>query len=278
MFLPMRKNEEELCLATDLSDLPQFPEWLGGLQSAKGTAQSSNRRNRAIKSCSGQRDLLVVIQDHNHVGIEIASIVHGLISLPRGHGSVPNHSHYVVLSPLEIPSDCHPCSLETIAHQMLMGEGTRNGIQLRVCGIPRAADMLVELWPAPKQSYSLSDRLVNPDKPFVCLIVAILSLLPRTKMANLVADIPKDLVLRSVEDVVESDGKLDHAEAGTEVTAGLGHVEDDIRAELVGELLQLLEERDLKQMKESSGHGNRRKPAVIGGIPERRDSSCGWGS
>lgn len=69
----------------------------------------------------------------------------------------------------------------------------------------------------------------------------------RRKIANLVADIPKDLVLRSVEDVVERDGELDHAEAGTEVTAGPRHVEDDIRAELVGELLQLLEERDLEQ-------------------------------
>lgn len=33
--------------------------------------------------------------------------------------------------------------------------------------LPRAAEMVVELWPVPKESYSLSDRLVNPDKPLV---------------------------------------------------------------------------------------------------------------
>jgi hypothetical protein len=34
--------------------------------------------------------------------------------------------------------------------------------------------MVVELCPAPKQSYSLSDRLVNPASPEVCLNVCIL--------------------------------------------------------------------------------------------------------
>ena len=55
------------------------------------------------------------------------------------------------------------------------------------------------------------------------------------------ANVPEDLVLRGVEDVVQRDGELDDAEAGPEVAAGLGDVEDDVGAELVGELLQLLE-------------------------------------
>ena len=44
--------------------------------------------------------------------------------------------------------------------------------------IPNAAEIDVELCAAPKGSYSLSDLFVNPDKPFPCLKVLILSLRP----------------------------------------------------------------------------------------------------
>uniref|UniRef100_A0A0A9EES8 Dxs1 n=1 Tax=Arundo donax TaxID=35708 RepID=A0A0A9EES8_ARUDO len=44
--------------------------------------------------------------------------------------------------------------------------------------IPSAAEMVVELCPVPKQSYSLSARFVNPASPFVCRIVDILSRRP----------------------------------------------------------------------------------------------------
>jgi hypothetical protein len=47
----------------------------------------------------------------------------------------------------------------------------------------------------------------------------------------LVADVPEDLVLRRVEHVVERDGELDDAEAGPEMSPGLGDVEDDVGAE-----------------------------------------------
>ena len=48
----------------------------------------------------------------------------------------------------------------------------------RIKSKPNAAEMLVELWPVPKASYSLSARLVKPASPFVCLIVGIWSRLP----------------------------------------------------------------------------------------------------
>ena len=44
--------------------------------------------------------------------------------------------------------------------------------------IPKAEEIDVELCAAPKGSYSLSDLLVNPERPFPCLIVLILSFLP----------------------------------------------------------------------------------------------------
>ena len=49
---------------------------------------------------------------------------------------------------------------------------------LLASAIPNADDIDVELCAAPKGSYSLSDLLVNPDKPFPCLRVLILCFLP----------------------------------------------------------------------------------------------------
>ncbi len=51
---------------------------------------------------------------------------------------------------------------------------------------------------------------------------------------GLVADVPDQLVARGVEDVVQRDGQLDHAEAGAEMAAGLGDRVDGLMAQLVG--------------------------------------------
>ena len=55
----------------------------------------------------------------------------------------------------------------------------------------------------------------------------------------LVADVPDQDVLRGLEDVVQGDGQLDHAEAGAEVAAGDGDGVDGLGPQLVGELAQL---------------------------------------
>ena len=57
---------------------------------------------------------------------------------------------------------------------------------------------------------------------------------------GLVADVPDQLVARGVEDVVQRDGQLDHAEAGAEMAAGLGDRVDGLMAQFVGQLLELL--------------------------------------
>ena len=43
--------------------------------------------------------------------------------------------------------------------------------------IPNAEEMEVELWAAPKGSYSLSNLFVKPERPLPCLKVLILSFL-----------------------------------------------------------------------------------------------------
>ena len=53
-----------------------------------------------------------------------------------------------------------------------------NELGLFATAIPKAEEIEVELCAAPKGSYSLSDLFVNPDRPFPCLMVRILSFLP----------------------------------------------------------------------------------------------------
>ena len=55
---------------------------------------------------------------------------------------------------------------------------------------------------------------------------------------GLVADVPDQPVARRVEDVVQRDGQLDHAEAGAEMAAGDRDRVDGLGAQLVGELAQ----------------------------------------
>ena len=48
----------------------------------------------------GRACLLVVIEDDNHVLVQEASVVHGLISHASSDGAISNHSHTVVFAAL----------------------------------------------------------------------------------------------------------------------------------------------------------------------------------
>ncbi|KAA6421552.1 MAG: hypothetical protein FRX49_08496 [Trebouxia sp. A1-2] len=72
--------------------------------------------------------------------------------------------------------------------------------------IPSAAEMEVELWPAPNGSYSLSERLVKPDMPPVCLM---------------------------------GDCDVSDSKTGPQVAPSAADIEDDIFSQLFAQLLQL---------------------------------------
>ena len=57
---------------------------------------------------------------------------------------------------------------------------------------------------------------------------------------RLVPGVEDDRVGRGVEDAVEGDRQFDHTQVGAEVTAGAGDVLDEERADLGGELPQLI--------------------------------------
>src|SRR6185312_3766722 len=82
-------------------------------------------------------------------------------------------------------------------------------VMSRATAMPSAAEIEVEECAAPNGSYSLSARLVKPD-------------------------VPDQLVVRRVEHVVQRHREFHDAEAGAEVTAGLGDGVDHLAAQLVG--------------------------------------------
>ena len=56
---------------------------------------------------------------------------------------------------------------------------------------------------------------------------------------GLMADVPDDAVVRRIEQVVQRDSQLDHAEPGAEMAAGDRDGVDRLLAQFVGELAQL---------------------------------------
>ena len=53
------------------------------------------------------------------------------------------------------------------------------------------------------------------------------------------ADVPDDAVVRRVEQIMQRNGELDHAEAGAEMTAGDRHGVDRLLTQFVGDLAKL---------------------------------------
>ena len=117
-----------------------------------------------------------------------AGVVHRLIGHAGAHRAVADHGDDVVLAAL---ADRAPTAM------------------------PRPAEIEVELCAAPNGSYSLSARRVNPDSPPPWRKRADAVAPPGEDLVRigLVADIPDQPVARRVEDVMQRDGQLDHAQA-----------------------------------------------------------------
>ena len=112
----------------------------------------------------------------------------------------------------------------------------------RPAAMPSAAEIDVAAWPAPNASYSLSVRLRKPDRPFSWRSVSspIVAAGEHLVRIALMPDVPDELVARRVERVVQRDRQLDDAEPGADVPAGARADVDQARADVVGELRQLV--------------------------------------
>ena len=101
----------------------------------------------------------------------------------------------------------------------------------RATAMPRPAEIEVEECAAPKGSYSLSARLVKPERPSSCAqrADAVAAAGQDLVRIGLVADIPDQPVGRRVEDVVQRDRQFDDAEAGAEMPAGAARRRRSVR-------------------------------------------------
>ncbi len=107
--------------------------------------------------------------------------------------------------------------------------------------MPRPAEIEVEEWAAPKGSYSLSARLVKPERPppvRECADAIAASGENFVRIA-LVADIANEPVARRIEDAMDGEGQFDDAEAGTQMAAGDGDGFNRLASQLFGKLFHV---------------------------------------
>ena len=111
----------------------------------------------------------------------------------------------------------------------------------RATAMPSPAEIEVEECAAPNGSYSLSARLVKPERPppWRKRADAVAPAGQDLVRIGLVADVPDQPVLRGVEHVMERDRQLDDPEPGAEMAARDRDGVDGLLAQLVRQLAQL---------------------------------------
>ena len=157
----------------------------------------------------------VVVEDDQHVGVLHASLVEALEGQTAGHGPIADDGHMLdVALAVVAAADSHAeCRTDT-----------------------RAAV------PDPKRVVFAFAALGEAADAFVLTVgVETLASTGQNLVAvGLVSDVPHDLVLGGVEDVMQGHGKLDDAKAGAKVPTFFRHHIDDELTQLIADLLQFL--------------------------------------
>ena len=149
-----------------------------------GRQRADRRRNRHV----------VVVEHHDQARIHRAGIVHGLVSHAGRHRAVADHGDDVVLLALQVARDRHA---ETGGNR---GRGMR--------GAERVVFALGALGEA-GEAVALAQRADAVAASGQDLV-----------RIGLMADVPNQPVVRRIENIMQRDGELDHAEAGAEMAAG----------------------------------------------------------
>ncbi len=156
---------------------------------------------------------VVVVEDHQHVGVDFRGVVECLEGHAGGQRTVADHGHRLTLLALQAGGDGHAQG----GADGGAGVADAEGVVLALCAA-REGRQAVLLAQGAHQLAALGEDLVR---------------------IGLVADVPDQAVVRSVEDVVQGNGQLDHAEAGAEMTAGLADGIQQVLAQLVGQGFQV---------------------------------------
>ena len=174
---------------------------------------------------------LVVVEDDQHVRIDVAAVVQRLVGHATGQAAVADHSHDLSCVALALRGDGH-------------AERSRN----RRRRMTHAETVVLAFIAARKrrQSVLVLDR-----------VDAVAAAGEDLVRIALVADIPDQAVVRRVVQVMQRDGEFDYAQARAEMTAAAGDLLDQERAQFArdrrqfacGELAQVGGRVDLGQQR-----------------------------
>ncbi len=158
----------------------------------------------------------VVVEHDDDRRAEATGLVDRLEGDAAGHRAVADDGDHVALVGIALQ-----------AHALLDADGVAD----RGRGVSGAHDVVRRLGDRAERGEAavLADR--------VQLVAAAGQHLVRV---GLVADVPEDLVARGVEQRVQCDRELAGAEVGAEVAADLAHRVDDVLADLLGQLAELV--------------------------------------
>ena len=180
-------------LGAQRADFQRLRQLLGELladlaQRAIGAAGEQARQIARHRADRRRDRHVVVVEDDDQARIHRAGVVHGLVGHAGRQRAVADHGD----------RRCSCCR-------------TRS----RATAMPSADEIEVEECAAPNGSYSLSARLVKPDRPLPMpqRADAVAAAGEDLVRIGLMADVPDQPVVRRVEHVVQGDRQFDHAEA-----------------------------------------------------------------
>ena len=187
---------------------------VGNVAQAAIALRRDQPRQIAAHRAHRRRDRhVVVVEDDDHPAVQRSGVVEPLIGHPAGERPVADHRDHPVVPALEIAPD-----------------GKAEGGRHRCRGMRRAERVVFAF-----------GALGEPGQP-AALAYGADAIAPAGEdlvRVALVADIPDQDVVGGVEQMMQRDGELDHAEPGAEMSAGGGHGIDHLRAQLIGDRAQL---------------------------------------
>ena len=157
---------------------------------------------------------VVVIEDHQHIGVQVAGMVQCLKRHPCGHGAIADHCNALAARALHAGGDGHP-------------QGRTDGR----AGMPHAKGVVFAFSPLREARQTILaanavHTLATTSEDFVGI--------------GLMPDIPHQAVVGSIEHIVQSNGEFKNSKAGTKVPAGLPYGPQQECAQLPCQLSQLV--------------------------------------
>ncbi|MNE00106.1 hypothetical protein D3C80_925030 [compost metagenome] len=187
---------------------------------------------------------VVVVEDHQHVGIDFLGVVQRLESHAGGQCAVADHGNGLARIVLQAGGDGHAQG----STDRGAGVTDAKGVVLAL-GATREGGQAVLLAQGVHALAATGEDLVR---------------------IGLMTNVPHQAVVRGVEDVVQGDRQLDDAQAGAKMPTGLTHGVEQFLAQFVGQGLQVGFGQPAQAGRRVSAVEQRRDRAFAGDLLKRR--------